>query len=1822
MEKSKKIIRKKSKSIKITKDIKTKQKNNINSFLTYTNEKTIKSTEPEYLNDFLTEDDLYKFKTYGESPRVLSENEYLEKMIISKFIDEFNVDHFFYKNKEKLFNKVVKHKFSGGRHNNSIKRKLKGGNYGLTNRGNDLLKVLHLCDAKHDFSKISANIADYIDEKFDRLINIAGLIESGNAHKDFLQQELFENKNNYEENILRYVMSSTKDVLSDVSDDNANIMYIDVNLTTQQYEYRDNLNMAVINTTQDKEYDSLAELIKNFYNFTDGNNNNIGYLFDTQVKTHATLDQFIKHLTTDILNKFSVQLYPFENAYDPHSSTKIEFPSPDDDEKFEAITNANFNTPLLNNEHFSAFRDLTRENLNICHIKLPICAAKVYLNVKCMKLTLALINSSFLKTHILYNYFNFNSIIAAFVGPATDPNKTLKSSVHNDLIFHMKDNIVNVAYYKSFNNVPLLKECIEKLLAANITANINSFIDSIYTPAFDIELNNDSSKWLLYFIVIYLIIANYNPAIAIRTLRDNIIDILLDLKKSGDWGQALFCSKYNMDQDNKDAGKECYFVSGDKLSATRAILTGNVKTITAVDYNLLTKKDTTKKCLLTLFNGIRKLTFIDLKDLVEKSLFESSEAFKFSNFKHNDIINRFKTIAVTPNDTIITDDNINYQYFWFLIVIVIYQTRIYNNCYSVFKITPNHTNPLNCEMLKFDNQERFKIKAAPRTALKLTPNYNFVFNNKTEYQIDQFNENIFINGLEIDNSDLNDYFKLIEDDIVENDYLDEKYLNDILTLFKNVFNIKTDINKYNKATHNNLYNYLKYVLFIPNRAVISNSNAIIKFFKKICNLNKLCQILYIDNYTKQFDNITDLMDAIHTRNTILNYNHQIQEKKEDLGKIDKEDIAEQTVIKDKIAALNAIIKAQLDGIRPKYKDVNYIDHPKTILKDIIDTFYDKVCILIHTIQGSCINIGEETYMPVLKALYKSTILLEKNIRNFKEIKQKINQIQTAVDNLYANKTDAERTVIKNDLILQITRFDDIKEGINLLNQNKYSNYDSDKEMFDKYLAIYDSTAQYFQEVNIETMATNTVTCNDVKMLKSDLIKSREPDMQHFINYMITKFDQNYNATSECITEISKYIAIAKDAFYKAGIGPAVVPGAVAVASITSPTAASAKKKQPLIPSDYDKLIEAEISINKLGEIIEIYTNPANNPSALTTDEHITNANTIIFHLVNINAFEGMFRDKIRRVKTRAGNIISEAEENIINLFNRSISNDLFDYFNTIVLYYYPLIQSTTTTPQLMLPKQTSLKNCIEELLTTPKLEDNYFTYVYGKRRSNNKEVKLSTFNEEIVKMIEQMEKNLNIVNANIFNIYRYKTTVKFELEIPDKFLNKRTLFYEDVYKFKDPEEEVVRSTRSVKGRPDPNARKYHYIWYADEGTLNTIYNTMYNSKKSGSAQPPKSTNFTENAIIRDFYKNKMKTVDLNVYFEDLAFIMNLQTVLKDFIDNTYTKLYDISTFIDINKDLTINTLLHDNVTTINKDGTIKSDLTKNDFNHYYNDQKYKLIAVIRKYIKTMIAQKITNLLDESRTVYGFNDIFKYDLLPNPEKKRDTICKIFDIITDFTKTGKTQDKVKKLTMEDFDSTYMKYEKIKDDLISLTNHPDMQDIFGKLTDKYANQETVQAIQQFVEDSQTKTDARNAKKSAKRNLEPIGSPAVDVVSPVVDVVSPPPVDVISPVVDVVSPAVDVISPARTMRRSNSTQGRLIRQDTVPQLQQQPVVPPPLVRQPTVLQIPPPEVPPPLVSQPTVLQIRQPQQPPIAASSSSLFERFTPNVLYRLFNKKRDRE
>ena len=50
MEKSKKIIRKKSKSIKITKDIKTKQKNNINSFLTYTNEKTIKIIEIDFMN--------------------------------------------------------------------------------------------------------------------------------------------------------------------------------------------------------------------------------------------------------------------------------------------------------------------------------------------------------------------------------------------------------------------------------------------------------------------------------------------------------------------------------------------------------------------------------------------------------------------------------------------------------------------------------------------------------------------------------------------------------------------------------------------------------------------------------------------------------------------------------------------------------------------------------------------------------------------------------------------------------------------------------------------------------------------------------------------------------------------------------------------------------------------------------------------------------------------------------------------------------------------------------------------------------------------------------------------------------------------------------------------------------------------------------------------------------------------------------------------------------------------------------------------------------------------------------------------------------------------------------------------------------------------------------------------------------------------------------------------------------------------------------------------------------------------------------------------
>jgi hypothetical protein len=1774
-------------------DMKKKQKNVMNNFIDYINQYGLKKISDKknkkhkkmYNGDTLNYDDIdfdinddVPIENY-ESPKILSESEYLEKIILSKFANNFSTDNFFTKNKNKIFTVLLEklHEKEEARRNRSSKssksksnmssinsrksnkQQIKGGS--LTTYGNDLLKLLHLFDAKHDFSKHSNYISDYIKDKFDVTIQPIAASLTYQQNKDLTS--LFELTDDYEEQVLNHVISNNTKLLSDSTDDNANIMYIDIELNDnpQHYIYFDNLNPLNKNQTFNIAYDSIADIIKNFYNFSDAKIDKTGYLFDTQVRTYDKLDIFVKHLRTTVLNKFSKQLFPFENAYDPHSSTLIEFPTLEDDAKFKAITNYNFNVATAN-EHLSAIRDKTREFLNFNHADLLTCPLKKVLNVKLMKLTIAktaeisaLLTANTNATLTTYANFIFGTIYTTFSTHGIDDKHTLPCSYHSDIIFYKTgDNVINVFYYKSFNTVPLLKECIDSILRAN-TTNIRLFINDIFKTSLITDLANDSSKWLLYFIVLYLIFTNnYSNQTEINATRTIIVDILLDLKKSGDWAQSLFCSKYNLDTQNKQNDKECYFVSGDKLSAARSILNGNVKTITATDYdNLISKKTQKKKCILTLFNGTRKLTFSDLKTLIEKSIFHS-EAFKFNNFNIDDVINKLKKNSGDTLDTLIDDDNINFEYFWHFIIIIIYQMRIYYNCYSVFQIKPLYKpktkaliNPINCETIPFNDSRRFKIDEgilSDPTSRKYrnTANpgeYQRIFDITNEYQLCQFNRNIFVEYFNISN-DLENYFKLIDKDIVHNNDLDEKYLNDVITLFNTVYGTIV-INYYKKDATNNLYNYLKNI-FNTHHLIINKSSSAINFLRKICNLNKLCQILYIDNFTKSFSNINDLYRAIELREHIVSketekiknitdLNDLNEELKAIAAKIEKKEISktkgtiteaklnkineeiavltiEYNEVNTDIQALTTNIDTLINTIKVDIQThasptvvVKYTDPPKTILKDIIDNFYDNVCVLIHTIQGNMINIGDETRIPVLKTLIKSADLLNDNIAIFKELLQKIETVKSTIDILYSSHPNKD--TIKNNIIMQISKNKYVSESINLLDKGVL--YDINVEiLFDRYLDIYNQTVEVFPELDIQKMPNSTTICANLPILIEEFKKLKDIDINSFINLIKTTITKEFDGTNPATENIINLIRIhiAKNIEMKAvaaaaAAAPAVPLSAPAVAlkSKKGPAAKKVNVKSAKPVKEYKTISDVIIIAcqNAFVKIIEIANNYNNvlYVNSLSKDDHVENAKKLIFNLNDVLKYlyeisSVQFKKTSNYSKSSITESIIGYIENINTYFIRSISSDLYDYFNSIILQYYPLIESKKLSIGTEAQRE-NVKKAMDDLLKTDKLQTEFFKY---SKYDDNKQLRLTQFHDSMKTIYDQIKTNLYIIKTNIHYIYKLKedgSSEKFVLDIPAKFTSKEFLFFENVKLLEGTKRAKVEEPLEAMDE-DSNATDKviaDYMWYEDQKTFDALYDIMiYQNKQFNSTNAPKSDVYKnsklsflrnmEKPIVGDGVKNQR----LDTYFEDLAFIMNLKDVLKKFIKESYENLYNISTFIDVNKSLTINTILHKTIKVVEgKDVKFKA----NVFDHYYNINKYKIIAIVGKYINKMIVNKLSNLLtlQKSNKLYNFDNIFKTELFPNPNKQINTITSIFDIITNVTKINKkyTNNGLSNLKPEEFRHTFNKYEAQKNELVELSrNSEDIQNLFKRINTEYNSAKTINIIKKFIDGEMPPSNEEN--------------------------------------------------------------------------------------------------------------------------------------------------
>ena len=311
-------------------------------------------------------------------------------MVISELIEEFDIDYFFSKNKDKLFvnnlkfEEVINKKLFKDKKKFNF-NKLKKGGSNLKVSGDNLLKILHIFDAKHDFDKYKL-IKTYIDDMYDNYIKSPLISQS---EKDIFNSLYERNGANYEEMILQYIFIHNKDIFDNV-DDNANVIYIDINTDATKFVYFSKENkdkkregFDIDADDQETVYNALINIIKSFYDFKE-TPDKYGYIFDTNISSvkYDGLGETYHHIKEGVFDKISQQLLPFENAYDPHSSTEIKIPDIEFD-NYNNITDINFNNEIVGKEHQSAIRDLTRTYFNFStkkvddlyfpNIKLNIC---------------------------------------------------------------------------------------------------------------------------------------------------------------------------------------------------------------------------------------------------------------------------------------------------------------------------------------------------------------------------------------------------------------------------------------------------------------------------------------------------------------------------------------------------------------------------------------------------------------------------------------------------------------------------------------------------------------------------------------------------------------------------------------------------------------------------------------------------------------------------------------------------------------------------------------------------------------------------------------------------------------------------------------------------------------------------------------------------------------------------------------------------------------------------------------------------------------------------------------------------------------------------------------------------------------------------------------------------------------------------------------------------------------------------------------------------------------------------------------------------------
>ena len=261
---------------------------------------------------------------YNKNVNIISFSKYKTNIIKSRINDYLSLDNFFTSNKELLINNNIKKKIrkssyeskslkplfnSYSKINSSKKLKKKGGS--LKPDGKELLSVMHLLDAKHDFyNNVSVNTREYMIKSYEKQLETIPSVNNRKVLNDLYgDMSKITKESYYEENILIKIINdiSQGKLIEDIND-YGNFQFIDINDDSTKFIYYPTIDITKMITENDTENETIIKIISDYFGYTKSIDN-YKYMYDTKIFINNDISQVLSNKNKTIFSKIYDYIY-------------------------------------------------------------------------------------------------------------------------------------------------------------------------------------------------------------------------------------------------------------------------------------------------------------------------------------------------------------------------------------------------------------------------------------------------------------------------------------------------------------------------------------------------------------------------------------------------------------------------------------------------------------------------------------------------------------------------------------------------------------------------------------------------------------------------------------------------------------------------------------------------------------------------------------------------------------------------------------------------------------------------------------------------------------------------------------------------------------------------------------------------------------------------------------------------------------------------------------------------------------------------------------------------------------------------------------------------------------------------------------------------------------------------------------------------------------------------------------------------------------------------------------------------------------------------